>query len=70
MLPVVSVPGFVTGLAGLRNGVEAPSFFAVVRFVGGDEATNAIFTAGHADDYFVFHHQRRHGHGVTRGRVG
>ena len=69
MLPIFAFPAFVAGLAGTGNGVEAPSLFAAVRFKGSDEAANAIFAAGQADDHFVFHHERRHGHGITRGRV-
>jgi hypothetical protein len=38
--------------------IESPGFFPGVDVVGLDEAANAEFGAGHADDHFVFHDER------------
>src|SRR5579859_3879398 len=38
--PGIPLPTFVTGLAGPRNGVEAPLAFAAVRVIGVDESAN------------------------------
>ena len=56
--------------AGTWNGVEAPQFLAGIGVPGGDEATDAVFTTGHARDHFVFDHQRRVGHGIFIFGIG
>ena len=48
-----------------RNDVKLPDFSSGLGVERRDEAANAVFTAGHAHDHLVFHHQRRDGKGVA-----
>src|SRR6187551_1576286 len=52
-------------LAGSRNRVEAPQFFAGLRIEGRDEAAHAKVAAGRARDDLVLHDERRYGEGVA-----
>ena len=56
--PVVTAPGFVTGLARARNGEGPPQFLAVLGVVRDDIAAHAEFTAGTADDHLAVDDQR------------
>src|SRR5712691_10938687 len=53
------LPGLVAGLAGARDGVGAPNLLAGVEVGAINEAADAVFAAGGADDRHVAHYQRR-----------
>src|SRR5262249_44772563 len=55
------LPGLVAGLAGARNGVGAPDLLAGVEVGAVDEAADAVFAPGAADDGDVAHDQRCRG---------
>ncbi len=59
-LPGVAAPGFVAGLAGSGNGVEAPHFLSRARIEGRDEAADAVLAAAEADEHLVLDDERRH----------
>ena len=45
VLPIVSAPAFVSGLAGSGNGIEPPGFLARFAVKSGDESADAEFPA-------------------------
>ncbi len=61
-LPVVALPGIVTGLALAGDGEGAPQLLAVLGIVCGDVTAHAEFTAGAADDDLALDDQRHQGH--------
>ena len=63
-LPRIAGPGSEAGLAGLRDGVEAPEMLAGGRVVGVEESGNAVLAASHSDDELIFDDQ-----GCARGGV-
>ena len=60
MLPIVTTPRIVSGLAGSRDGVETPSLFTSGGIVRHNEPANTKLTAANTNNYFIFHHERRH----------
>src|SRR5258708_38105280 len=69
MLPAV-LPGLVAGFAGARDRVGAPRRLAGVEIGRLDEAADAEFAAGGADDSKVADDQRRNGQRLADGGVG
>src|SRR5205807_10027448 len=61
-LPVVALPGVVTGLAFAGNGEGPPQFLAVIGIVGGDVTAHAELAAGAADDDLAVDDERHQGH--------
>src|SRR5438477_8939609 len=64
------LPGLVAGLTGAGNGVGAPEALAGVQVGALDEAADAVFAAGGADDRHVAHDQRRGGQRLGDGGIG
>ena len=58
----------MSGLAGARNGLKAPSAATGVGIVRIHKSANSVFAAGNANDHLVLHHQRSDGEGI--GGVG
>src|SRR5262249_10835020 len=54
VFPTVAGPRIAAELAWLRNGIPAPHLLSGCGIVGIEKAARAEFTAGHADDDFVF----------------
>ena len=56
MLPGIpsAFPRFMAGFARSRNCVETPTLVTCVGIEGSNEATNAVFATGNADDNLVF----------------
>src|SRR4051812_31540281 len=52
-------PGFVAGLAGRRNRIEAPCLLASLCIVRVNEAAHRTIATGRSDDDLVLHHERR-----------
>src|SRR5262249_46024150 len=65
--PGVPVPGSEVRLAWLRDRVEAPEALAGLRVISIEEAIYSVLPAGHTDDQFVLHHQRRTGRRIAAG---
>ena len=63
-------PGITAGFAGSGDRVEAPGEFAGGGVVCVDEAADAVFAAGNADDDFVFDDEWSDGEGVALRVVG
>src|SRR5207247_10033810 len=59
MLPRISGPGLVTRFSRTRNGLEPPDLLTRSRVVSRDKSAYPVFSAGDADDHFIFDHQRR-----------
>src|SRR5207249_4388969 len=57
-------------LAGARDGVGAPELLSSVEIGAVDEAADAVFAAGAADDRHVAHDQRRRGYRLGDRRIG
>src|SRR5580692_784490 len=57
-------------LARSWDGVETPLFLAGLGVVSSNVTADPIFAAGHANDDFVFHHQRRERHRVAGFSAG
>ena len=68
--PGVGRPGVVAGLAGPRNGVEAPHFFAGLHIVGRKKTADTVLTAVGTNEHLVAHYGRGHGLAVSLLGVG
>src|SRR5207248_947348 len=64
------LPGLVAGFAGAGDGVGAPHALAGVEVGAVDEAANAEFASGGADDRHIFHDQRRERDGLGDAGIG
>ena len=64
-LPRVTLPGFVTLLAGTGDGVETPDQFARRLVIGLNRATYAIFATRVTNDHFVPNGDGRNSYRVT-----
>ena len=68
-LPRVAFPGFVAGLAGPGNRVEAPDFLSGARVECRDKTADAVFAAADADEHLVLDDERRHRDRVAELRI-
>ena len=68
-LPRIAGPRFVARFARTGNRVEAPDLVAILRVQRHDEATDAVFATGRADDDLVSQHQGGVRQGISARRV-